>query len=139
MDAKQERTHHCRTFASCNSTFVVYRLDWECGCFYISCTKRKLKERFAEHRYAIRTENLDYPMSKHFRTMGHINTNNLKVVVVETVQMKRETIIGLTISYPGLKEEMDLSPFLHDIFNIILWVLAISLLFLWALNAFWHS
>lgn len=127
MDSKLLRTYECRSFANCNSTFVVYRLDCVCGAFYVGRTKRKLKERFAEHKYAIRTENLDYPIAKHFKRMGHSNINDLKIMVLEVVSndlrggdrlkrlLQRETFwidaLGAT-TFPGLNEEIDFSPFL---------------------------
>ena len=57
--------------ANCNTTFVVHRLEWECGCFYIGRTKRRLKDRVAEHKYAIRTRNAVYPMAVHYQQAGH--------------------------------------------------------------------
>lgn len=51
-DSSGLRTFHCKHFANCNSTHVVYRLDCKCGCFYIGLTKRRLRDRFSEHKYA---------------------------------------------------------------------------------------
>lgn len=48
-------------------------------------TKRKLKERIAEHKYAIRTQNINYPMAKHYKLSGHTNPNTLKALVIEVV------------------------------------------------------
>lgn len=126
-NAKQDKTFKCRSFANCNTMFVVYRLDCSCGCFYIGRTKRKLKERVAEHKYAIRTQNLDYPMAKHFKNVGHKNINELKVMVLEVIDnnprggdrlkrlLQRETFWIHTLEatvFPGLNEEIDFSPFL---------------------------
>lgn len=126
-DSNNQRTFKCQSFANCNTTFVVYRIDCECGCFYVGRTKRKLKERFAEHKYAVRTLNMDYPVAKHFQAVGHTNINCLKVMVIETVEkdlrggdrikklLQRETfwidVLGAT-HYPGLNEEIDFSPYL---------------------------
>ncbi|XP_070406856.1 general transcription factor II-I repeat domain-containing protein 2-like [Nothobranchius furzeri] len=38
------RTFNVGSFINCNTSFVVYRLECPCGCFYIGRTKRKLKD-----------------------------------------------------------------------------------------------
>lgn len=140
MNSSRTQEYKCRSFANCNSSFVVYRLDCACGCYYVGRTKRKLKERFAEHKYAIRTKNIDYPMAKHFRDSGHVNINDLKVMVLEVVEknirggdrlkllLQRETYWIYTLNsmvFPGLNEELDFSPYL--------W------LFLWCSVRFWYQ
>lgn len=45
MNSVHNETYKCCSFINCNSTFVVYCLDCDCGRFYIGRTKRKLKER----------------------------------------------------------------------------------------------
>lgn len=57
IDVTSNREYSIYSFINCNTSFVVYRLECPCGCFYIGRTKRKLKERLAEHKYAIRTSN----------------------------------------------------------------------------------
>lgn len=65
--------------------FVVYRLECECGCFYVGRTKRRFRDRLAEHKYAIRTQNVDYPMAKHYKEQGHESSKSLKAMIIETI------------------------------------------------------
>lgn len=116
-----------KVLPNCNTTHVVYRLERECHCFYIGRTKRKFKERLAEHKYAIRTQNLNYPMAKHYKKAGHSSLNSLRALVIEVVPhnlkrgdrlqqlLRRETfwIDNLNaMTHPGLNEEIDFCPFL---------------------------
>lgn len=127
VDVFTQRLFYCREFANCNSTFVVYRLECECGCFYVGRTKRKLRQRLAEHKNAIKTVNPNYPMAQHYKNAGHTNHMTLKAMVIETIPkstrggdrlkrlLQRETFWIHTLratSYPGLNEEIDFSPFL---------------------------
>lgn len=127
VDVFTQKTYTSKQFANCNSTYVVYRLECECGCFYVGRTKRKFRERLAEHKYAIRTHNLNYPMAKHFKQAGHSSPNSLRAMVIEVVPqnpmggdrlqqlLRRETfwIDRLNaMTHPGLNEEIEFSPFL---------------------------
>ncbi len=51
------KTYTQSDFINGNNTFVIYCLSCPCveGFFYIGCTKRRLRDRLAEHKYAIRT------------------------------------------------------------------------------------
>ena len=75
-DVFSQKTYQIRGFANCNTTYVVYRLECDCGCFYIGRTKRRLKDRLTEHKYAIRTENMDYPMAVHYKKDHHSNPSS---------------------------------------------------------------
>lgn len=90
-------------------------------------TKRKFKDRVAEHKYAIRTQNMNYPMAKHYRSARHTDPSSLKAMVIEVIPLtarggdrlkhllKRETFWIHTLSatfYPGLNEEIDFAPYL---------------------------
>ena len=126
-DFKTQKIYDIKAFINCNTTFVVYRLSCPCGCFYIGRTKRRLKDRVSEHKYAIRRGNLDYPMAKHFYNVHNCNPDSLKVEGLETIKynirggdrlkllLQRETFyiyhLQATV-YPGLNEEIDFSPFL---------------------------
>lgn len=127
QDSERKKTFHCRNYANCNTTHVIYRLDCECGCFYIGLTKRRLRDRFAEHKYAIRTENPNYPMAVHFKSSTQCNINSLKVMAIEVISLskkggdklkilsQRETFWIETLKathFPGLNEDIDYSPFL---------------------------
>uniref|UniRef100_A0A8C2ET96 Hydroxysteroid (17-beta) dehydrogenase 2 n=1 Tax=Cyprinus carpio TaxID=7962 RepID=A0A8C2ET96_CYPCA len=87
----------------------------------------RLRDRVAEHRYAIRTGNMNYPMAKHYIDAKHGSDSTLRVVGIEAVRLdarggdiikrlkQRETywIYSLrATSHPGLNEDFDLSPFL---------------------------
>ena len=129
VDIFTQKTYLVRSFANCNSTYVVYRLQCECGCFYIGRTKRRLRDRFAEHKNAVRIGNPNYPMAEHYKTAGHSNPNNLKVMVIEVIPksarggdrlkqlLQRETFWIVTLkatTFPGLNDEVDFSPFLKQ-------------------------
>jgi len=81
------REYSIHSFINCNTSFVVYRLECPCGCFYIRRTKRKLKERLAEHKYAIRTSNYQYPMALHYREANHGSNDTLKIFGIEHVKI----------------------------------------------------
>lgn len=126
-DLRTQREYRTNGFINCNSEYVVYLLKCPCGCFYVGRTKRKLKERFYEHKYAIRVKNDDYPMAKHYKDVHHSDPSSLKIQGVEIVKtsirggdklkllLQRETfwIWKLkAMEYPGLNEEIDYTPFL---------------------------
>ena len=120
-------THTCKQFMNSNSTYIVHGLTCPCGCFYVGRTKRRLKDRVAEHKYAIRTNNEDYPMARHFQSSHNGNDSLLRVEGIEQIEqsvrggnrlkrlLQRETYWIFTFDamvYPGLNEEIDFKPFL---------------------------
>lgn len=126
-DSKGEKTFYCKQYANCNTTHVIYRLDCKCGCFYIGLTKRRLRDRVAEHKYAIKTANENYPIAKHFKTSNQCSPAHLTVMVIEVIQKnirggdrlrtlaQRETFWIETLNstkHPGLNEDVDFSVFL---------------------------
>lgn len=126
-DLRTQREYKTNGFINCNSEYVVYCLRCPCGCFYVGRTKRKLKERFYEHKYAIRIQNEDYPMAKHYKDAHHSDPSSLKIQGIEIVKtsirggdklkllLQRETfwIWKLkAMEFPGLNEEIDYTPFL---------------------------
>lgn len=127
MDIVNNKAYKINGFINCNTTHVVYRLECTCGCFYVGLTKRRLRDRVAEHRYAIRTGNLNYPMAKHYIEAHHGSDCTLKVSGIEAITMdarggdkiqllkQREAywIYALkATNFPGLNEDLDLSGFL---------------------------
>lgn len=48
IDVFTHKSYKCRGFAT-YTIYVIYRHECECGCFYIGRTKRKFRERLAEH------------------------------------------------------------------------------------------
>ncbi len=79
-DVSSGKTYPIKSFINCNSSYVVYRLECECGHFYIGQTKRKLRLRVAEHKYAIRVKNMLYQMARHYNEVGHVTESSLKVI-----------------------------------------------------------
>lgn len=90
-------------------------------------TKRRLKDRLAEHKNAIRTNNPNYPVAKHFNLVGHTNINQLKAMVIDVIPQnirggdrlrllsQKETFWIETLkatTHPGLNEDVDFSVFL---------------------------
>ena len=128
VDTKTTREYGQRDFINCNSTFVIYRLTCPCaeGFFYIGRTKRRMRDRLAEHKYAIRVGNFDYPMAKHINEYHGKNDSLLRIQGVEHIKPlprggdrlkrlnQRETfwIHQLdAMRYPGLNEDIDFTCF----------------------------
>ncbi len=93
----------------------------------IGLTERRLRDRVAEHRYAIQTRNLNYPMAKHFMEAQHTDDSSLRVKGIEVISVdarggdkvkrlkQREAywIHALkATSFPGPNEDFDLLSFL---------------------------
>lgn len=129
VDVKTNKSYKQRDFINCNTTFVIYRLTCPCaeGFFYIGRTKRRLRDRLAEHKYAIRIGNSDYPMARHFSECHNSNDTLLRIQGVEHVKPlvrggdrlkklnQRETfwIHHLeAMEHPGLNEDIDFTCFL---------------------------
>lgn len=106
---------------------MIYKLECPCGRFYVGRTKRKLKNRLAEHKQAIRTSNLLYPMAMHYKDAHQGNCNSLKICglehIPETIRggdrlkklLQRESYWIYTLKameFPGLNGELDFSVFL---------------------------
>ena len=67
IDLKTHKNYKINDFINCNTTHVIYRLTCTCpDVFYVGRTKRRLRDRLAEHKYAIRTNNPTYPIARHF-------------------------------------------------------------------------
>ena len=111
-------------FNNCNTSYIVYKLECPCGHFYIGRTKRKLKVRLAEHKYAIRTGNPQYPMAVHYKDVNQGCCNSLKISEIEHIEnsvrggdrlktlLQRESFWIYTLKatfYPGLNVELDFS------------------------------
>ena len=116
-----------KSFINCNSTHVVYILKCPCGQIYVGQTKRALKLRIAEHKTAIRTNNMDYAIARHYSQFKHGSPASLKFWGIEKVSLsarggdiinkllRREAfwINELnTVDPLGLNEELNLSCFL---------------------------
>jgi len=120
-DVTTNREYSIHSFINCNTSFVVYRLECPCGCFYIGRTKRKLKENKNKQLPVA------YPMAPHYREANHGISDTLKIFGIEHVKisprggdrlkklLQRESFWIYTLKanqYPGLNLELDFSPFL---------------------------
>ena len=86
-DFKTQRVYTIKDHISCSSDHVIYRLTCSCpGIFYIGRTKRRLKDRLAEHKYAIRTKNFDYPIARHFAQAHNSSDSDLRIVGIEHIR-----------------------------------------------------
>ena len=54
-------------------------------CINRIITKRRLRDRVAEHRYALHTGNLNYPMAKHYLEAQHGTNTTLIVSGIEVI------------------------------------------------------
>ncbi len=81
-DVSSGKIYPIKSFINCNSSYVVYRLECECGHFYVGQTKRKLRLRVAEHKYAIRVKNLFHLFHNE---VGHVTESSLKVIGIESI------------------------------------------------------
>lgn len=121
------KKYSINSFINCNSTHVVYMLKCPCGLVYIGQTKRALKLRIAEHKAAIRNNNMDYAIARHYVSANHGSPASLKFWGIEKIEvsprggdiinrlLRRESfwIHELNSVEPlGLNEENNLSCFL---------------------------
>ncbi len=126
VDVCTKKMYSIRSFINCKSTYVIYRLQCPCSCFYVGQTKRRLQDRLWEHKKTIRTRNKDYPVAVHYASVHDSNPSTLKTIGLETVTgsirkgdrlqrlLQREAFwifqLRATI-FPGLNEELDLNIF----------------------------
>ena len=77
-----------RGIISCATTRVVYYIYCCCGLGYVGQTKRQLKQRIAEHRSAIRRQDMSSPIAAHFIEAGH-SISSLRYTGIEHVSLSR--------------------------------------------------
>lgn len=103
------KTYLIEDFINCNTTHVIYRLHCSCKHFYIGITIRRLRDRVVEHRYAIRTRNLNRPVANYYPeakyTVLQQCQESSRFHVAPGVQtnlsaLSRERLIGSTHSRP---------------------------------------
>ena len=128
VDLKTQKTYKINDFINCNTTHVIYRLTCTCpDIFYVGRTKRRLRDRLAEHKYAIRTSNMNYPIARHFSQCHNNNDTLLRITGLEHIKPlvrggdrlkklnQRETFWIHTLdalTHPGLNEDIDFMCFL---------------------------
>ena len=64
----------------------MYALKVPCGMVYVGQTKRPLKDRVAEHKTAIRVQNMDYAIARHYKDAGHGSPATLQFWGLEKVE-----------------------------------------------------
>ena len=122
------RTYEIKHFINCKPTFVIYKLECPlCDVFYVGRTKRRLQDRISEHKYAIRTENDNYPMARHFREKHNSDPSILRAIGIDHIphtlrggdrqkqlnQRESFWIFKLKATqYPGLNEDLEYHHFL---------------------------
>ena len=82
-------------FLSCNSKNLIYLIQCKkCHSQYIRETKRKLNERFGEHRRSILNHHQllnPTPVSLHFNQPGH-SINDVQLIPLELIRSKRDSV-----------------------------------------------
>ena len=77
---------NCQTF---NCVYIIECQKQNCHKRYIGQTKRKLKNRIADHRGYISNQVLSTPTREHFNLPGHFLAD-MKVSVIEQVRQNDE-------------------------------------------------
>ena len=82
-------------YISCNSKNLIYLIQCKkCHSQYIGETKRKLNERFGEHRRSILNHHQllnPTPVSLHFNQPGH-SINDVQLIPLELIRSKRDSV-----------------------------------------------
>ena len=73
---------------SCRSTYCVYALTCPCKLWYIGKTKRELKTRICEHKWAIRHHDEKSSVARHFNQANH-SLGDLRFFGIEIVNMPK--------------------------------------------------
>ena len=92
-------SHPIKEAVTCESENVIYY--WKCtkhncedfpNCEYVGKTKRKFKDRLAEHRDYPKRDVVREPSGSHFTKRGH-NVSDLKGLVLEQVRSRDPFIL----------------------------------------------
>lgn len=74
LDVQTNKICSIKYFINCQTTHVIYRLECpQCKVCYIERAKRWLLDWLAEHKYAIRSGNEEYPMARRFKLIHNSN------------------------------------------------------------------
>ena len=88
-------TRKITDFISCNSKNLIFLIQCKkCHSQYIGETKRKLNERFGEHRRSILNHHQllnPTPVSPHFNQPGH-SINDVQLIPLELIRSKRDSV-----------------------------------------------
>lgn len=115
-------------FINCKTTHVIYILLCSlCNAFYVGRTKRRLQDRLAEHKYAVKINNFDYAIVKHFNDAHKGRSVSFSALGIEHVPLNirrgdREKILNQkesrwiynlkAMKFPGLNDSIDMVSFL---------------------------
>lgn len=115
-------------YANCQTTFVVYLIQCECGCYYVGKTIQKLCKRLYRHILAMKTKNPDFPWVWHMATVHREAFPKISVLVLDRLhhnprgadlnklllqrEMRWISTLNAT-SPPGLNEILSFKPFLQ--------------------------
>ena len=87
-------THHTKSQITCETFDVIYLIQCRlCNLQYIGETKRRLKDRFNEHRWPILNPTGDYihtAVSEHFLTSNH-SDNHMLLIPIEKLKNGRDS------------------------------------------------
>ena len=88
-------TRKITDYISCHSKNLIYLIQCnKCHCQYIGETKRKLSERFGEHRGSILNHHQlsnPTPVSLHFNQPGH-SINDVHLIPLELIRSNRDSV-----------------------------------------------
>ena len=87
-------THHIKSHITCETFNVIYLIQCRlCNLQYIGETKRRLKDRFNEHRRPILNPTGNYirtEVSEHFLTSNHFD-NHMLLIPIEKLKNGRDS------------------------------------------------
>ena len=75
---------------NCKTENVIYKIGCKvnnCKFEYIGETKRRFRDRFAEHRGYVTNKKLDQPTGEHFNSKGH-SISDMDPIIIEQVLPK---------------------------------------------------
>lgn len=115
-------------YANCQTTFVVYLLQCECGCYYVGKTIQKLCKRLYRHIAVMKTKNPDFPLGRHAALVHSEHFPKVSVLVLDRLhqtprggdlnklllQWEMRWILNLNATSPKrLNEILSFKPFLQ--------------------------
>ena len=87
-------TYHIKSHVTCTTFNVIYMIQCRlCNLQYIGETKRRLKDRFNEHRRPVLNPTSNYistAVSEHFLSSNHSDTHML-LIPIEKLNDKRDS------------------------------------------------
>ena len=72
-------------FLTCSSDYVIYALICPCDKWYVGSTKHPAKRRVLEHKRAIRNNDAQYPVARHYAKFHGSDDALLRYLVLDRV------------------------------------------------------